>query len=662
MQHCRDNNLKIKKFGQVFSGKHVADLLVSLLPDGLQIDSVIDPMVGRGDLLLSVYNKYSHIKRITGIDIDPDVIELCSKVIPDARIVIEDAFCSAIINGAQGWDLVITNPPYIRYQTLKTNPEVGLPDGEELRKNLTEHIQNSLILNQDEKALYIDIAKNYSGLSDMAVPSWILCASLVRQGGYLAMVAPETWLNRDYALPIHYLLLRCFEITVIVKDTESVWFDNAEVRTCLVVARRKRSESLMNSYKKTVFLELDSSLAGSESLVEHLVYSGKKGYDALVQIIGIQTDVEGNGYVSKTIPSMAVFPGLASELIGRAWIREEDRIVVKGPERLPKEMRTLVNQLNDIEYKTLKDFGWSVGQGMRTGANDFFYASVVSETETEILIQTEPWYGRQITIRSDNIRKGIKKRGDIEGLVVEYDNLKKCIVYIQDQVRKQDYYRVSQKVVSGFKIMDQGLSDYISAGDAYISPVHKKPFRELSAVKTNEKKSPDGFEKFWYMLPVLKERHMPDLCISRVCGNSAETIFVCQNAEKEIVVDANFITLWNSNFSSQLRAFALLNSTWAKVFLELIGTAMGGGALKIEASHVRKMVFPKLDSKRQEALEKSGRILLKEKNMRKDIQDQIDDIVLSPFGKAVCMDIKDSLRNLLYKKIKERNRRRKNDE
>ncbi len=46
MQHDRDDNLKIKRYGQVFSGKMVADLLVSLLPGSLLINSVIDPMAG----------------------------------------------------------------------------------------------------------------------------------------------------------------------------------------------------------------------------------------------------------------------------------------------------------------------------------------------------------------------------------------------------------------------------------------------------------------------------------------------------------------------------------------------------------------------------------------------------------------------------------------
>ena len=661
MQHDRDDNLKIKRYGQVFSGKMVADLLVSLLPGSLLINSVIDPMAGGGDLLLSVHNKYPQVGNITGIDIDADVIDLCRQTVPDAQIIMENAFTSTIIKDSQGWDLVITNPPYIRYQTLKTNPEIGLPDGEELRKNLIDHIHNSMILDEDEKSLYMDIAKNYSGLSDMAVPSWILCASLVKQGGYLAMVLPETWLNRDYALPIHYLLLRCFEITVIAKDTESVWFDNAEIRTCLVAARRKKNESLMSSYQKTVFLELGSSLTGSESLIDNLIYDGKRGLDALTQIIYMQADIDGEGCVSRTIPSMALFPGLVSELVERPWIRKEDRVDIRGAKRLPKEISALVCQSKDIEYKTLEELGWSIGQGMRTGANDFFYASVLAETEQGVLIQTEPWYGRQLLIRSDNVRKGIKKRGEIRGIVVGYEDLTKCIIYIQDQIRELDYPRASQKAALNFEIMDPALDAYICEGENYISPSRKKPFKEFSAVKTNEKNTIGGFERFWYMLPVLKERHTPNLCMPRVCGDCAEAIFVCQSTEREIVVDANFITLWNTDISSQIRTFALLNSTWAKAFLEVTGTTMGGGALKIEASHVRKIVFPNLDSESETALENLGKILLKEKKLSPKIQDQIDEIVLSPFDEAAAVSMKEELRKLLCKKIKERTGR-KNDE
>ena len=195
---------------------------------------------------------------VLGIDIDKDVIGMCNNTIPEARILIEDAFKSEEVNISDGWDLVITNPPYVRYQTLKSNPEIGLPDGKELRENLITHIQQSVLLDDSERRLYLEIAKKYSGLSDMAVPSWILCASIVKRGGYMAMVVPETWLNRDYALPIHYLLLRCFEIIAVARDVESAWFENAEVRTCLVICKRKEIESIRDCYSDTVLIELSS--------------------------------------------------------------------------------------------------------------------------------------------------------------------------------------------------------------------------------------------------------------------------------------------------------------------------------------------------------------------------------------------------------------------
>lgn len=658
MQRRKDDSFKIKRFGQIFSGKMIGNLLVSLLPDKLCIESVIDPMVGRGDLLQAVYIKYSEAKSVTGIDIDPDVIEICRKNIPGAEIINEDAFKSEKINVSQGWDLVITNPPYIRYQTLKSNPEIGLPNGEELRENLTYHIQKSSILDENEKKLYLSVVKKYSGLSDMAVPSWILCASIVKKGGYMAMVVPETWLNREYALPIYYLLLRCFDIIVIAKDTESAWFEKAEVRTCLVVSRRKNNEPLTKNYEKTIFFDMESSIINSKSLVGKMVYGDSSGYNAIKKIIESKKEIRGNGYASRIVPSLELFPRLISELSEHEWICEEDRMEMKSIDCLPNEIRILVEHFHNIEYENIESSGWSIGQGLRTGANDFFYADILSEENEMTLIQTESWYGKDIYIDSHNLRKALKKRCEANGNVVGYDDLKKCILYIQNQVKYEDYQRTAEKCTEKYTIIDRALSDYITEGEKYVSPSHKKPFRELSAVKTNERKSKEGFERFWYMLPALKARHTPDLCMPRVCGDGSEVIFINQKTDKEIVVDANFITLWNPDLSSRIRTLALLNSIWAKVFLEVTGTVMGGGALKIEACHVRKMVFPKLGDEREVILEDIGKRILKEKNISKKIQDKIDEIVLSPFGDDESIIIKHQLERLYTKKLKERTGRK----
>lgn len=59
--------------------------------------------------------------------------------------------------------MVITNPPYVRYQTLKSNSEIGLPDGKELRKNLIKHIQQSVVLSDSEKQLYLEVSGTAMG-------------------------------------------------------------------------------------------------------------------------------------------------------------------------------------------------------------------------------------------------------------------------------------------------------------------------------------------------------------------------------------------------------------------------------------------------------------------------------------------------------------------
>lgn len=653
MRRYRDD-LRKKRYGQYFSGRKVANLLVALLPYDLQFKSIIDPMVGSGDLLFAAKNRYPCAEEIVGIDIDREVLSLCKTKIPDAEISIEDAFTSKKIKESNGWDLVITNPPYVRYQTLKTNGDIGLPNGEELRQYLLECITESKILDKEEKGLYLDISKYYSGLSDMAVPSWILCASIVKKGGYLAMVVPETWLNRDYALPIHYLLLRCFEIIVVAKDIESVWFENAEIRTCLVIARRKSNEQLQLSYKETLLLDLNAELVGKDSLVDNLFCNGLEKYDALEEILRSRSNITGKGFSIRIMQSSALFPELMRELELRSWIREEDRVGIKENDRLPKEIKELVESANDIEYNTLEECGWCLGQGMRTGANDFFYATIISESEEKKLVQTGQWHGKRILVDPVNIRRTLKNRREVKSLCVDFNDLNKCIFYIQGQVRKADLNHISNSVIDYYDVMDAELDDYISDAENYISPSHKKSFRELSAVKPNEKKDSEGYVRFWYMLPPLKERHIPNLCVPRICGNSVEALYIRQSAKNEIVVDANFTTLWNSDFSAQMRAYALLNSTWVKCYLEVMGTAMGGGALKIEASHVRKLLFPKISQEKKSDLETAGKMLLAEGKMSSDLQERIDEIITSPYDTMWRNKINQGLRDLLNQKIKER--------
>ena len=81
-----------------------------------------------------------------------------------ATIICEDAFRSKAIVTEKGWDLVITNPPYVRYQ-LQNDDNSIMPTGKSIRNNLFSLLNQLPYLDAEEKRLLRQITQNYSGLS-----------------------------------------------------------------------------------------------------------------------------------------------------------------------------------------------------------------------------------------------------------------------------------------------------------------------------------------------------------------------------------------------------------------------------------------------------------------------------------------------------------------
>lgn len=92
------------------------------------------------------------------------------------------------------------------------------------------------------------------------------------------------------------------------------------------------------------------------------------------------------------------------------------------------------------------------------------------------------------------------------------------------------------------------------------------------------------------MLPDLARRHLPDTFVPRI--NQRSPVAVANRSER-VVVDANFSTVWaESERWTPSATTALLRSSWARACMESIGTPMGGGALKLEATHLKRLPVP----------------------------------------------------------------------
>lgn len=638
-----------KEYGQVFSGAKIAELLVSLLPESFCPETVCDPMVGVGDLLVPILGKYNP-KKIVGIDIDEKVISQCKTNVPQAEIINGDSFDRKTVTNVAGWDLIITNPPYIRYQLL--NGENGdIPSASKVRSNLMTYIEVAEYLTEGEKSILLDVGKNYSGLSDLSVPSWILCASMLSRNGYMALVVPETWLSRDYALPIQYMLLKMFELDYVVKNVDASWFNDASVRTCLVIAHRREIKELSSPIsEKTFLIEMTEEIAGKKSLVEKLSYKGRRASKALNLLLAEQTDYSCDGFRCNLVRTSTLFSGFYNQVKNCNWINDvyalQDEIV-----NLPSELHSMFYGNHTLKFQTIEQMGWNIGQGLRTGANQFFYCDILSSTEEGYIVQTNDWYGREISVDTNLIYRTIQKRSDIDENVVRYENLHKGIIYIQNQVLPEDFKRSSDTVKETNKEIGKDLAKYISEANKYILP-SGKTFRVMSAVKTNIKKDQNGYLRFWYMLPKLQPRHLPDICIQRVCGKTVESLFVKQMPNEPIVVDANFTTLWIDDEEQRYILFALLNSLWFTCYTELIATVMGGGALKLEATHIKKIMFPTFEDNQSKTLFDLGKELVKGNKNKERIVDEIDEVVFGALhvDNTVCLKIKE----LVERKRKER--------
>ena len=624
-----------------------------LLPQGLQYCSIIDPMVGNGDLLSAFVAKATKNVQMLGVEIDEPVAVACQKRLPQANIICEDAFQSKAVITEKGWDLVITNPPYVRYQ-LQNDDNSVMPTGNAIRDNLFTLLNQLSYLDAEEKQLLLQITQNYSGLSDMAVPSWILCASLVKTGGILAMVVPETWLNREYAKPIQYLLLKTFDVLTIARDVNACWFDNALVRTCLIVAKKKKIVPLSEtSGEKTLFIDLGAGLVGECSLVDNLAWNGLSGEKALIDLLTRTVNAADNDFALESRSTMSLFPQmLASQRIPK-WMSSGDFQAQNNASQLPRELGSILNSVPEQAYMTLGDFGIHCGQGLRSGANEFFYLEITGETDDKYSLFTSKWFGRGRTIEVPKkfIIRCVQNRRQVTGLVANPQALETGVLYLQDHIRPQDFNVCTHNAAERYKVLPSALNDYISTAEKYKNP-RGISFREYSAVKPNEKKIDSQYERFWYMLPQFAPRHLSNLCITRVSSTAADCVYIPQSEENPIAVDANFVTLWGSSEETIKICLALLNSTWSKCYLELLCTVMGGGALKIEASHVRQLLFPKLNRRQLQRLSKYGITIAKKQKITPELRNAIDATILESFTdeERLLMQI----RALLRKKLNER--------
>jgi hypothetical protein len=612
-----------KKLGQFFTGMPLGRLLAELSVSA-QTHTIFDPMAGTGDLLEAASQvakaRGLEISSVAAIEIDPSTASLCEQrlsAIPAKirRTISGDAFDPRNLHrlGLNQFDLVITNPPYVRYQSQNGAGQ----NRDAIRASLEKLVED--FVQSGEQHIWLSLIRGYSGLADLSIPAWILSGMLVKPGGRLALVAPATWRSREYADVVRYLLLRCFQIEYVVQDTQPGWFSDALVRTQLIVARRE-------TYQRTIiplaerphflpakWIEISPTAGSPVSLVGSAFDSPKPEGAFSEWAARTQTD-SVHGITLSEFSLEAEWHALGDKIRRRSWCSSVENTEIQQPGLffpsreeptvIPQPIaRALGEDASRLADQSTKQAGIQIGQGLRTGCNAFFYVDADtygSDAKTVTVTASALFSHRRIPVPISALKPVLRRQSELRDLSLARIPPGRLLDLRQWEASK-DAGRVEHATQR--KQMPIELAEYVRDAETTIVK-NGMAVSRLSAVKTNVRRTADGPPRHWYMVPDFAPRHLPLAFVPRVIGGEPRTE---KNFPERILIDANFTTIWCEDGKWSAAALkALFNSTWCIAYMEAIGTPLGGGALKLEAAHLRQLRIPNFSDAQRAHLSKLG--------------------------------------------------------
>lgn len=620
-----------KRLGQFFTGLPLSRLVAAISMTAPR-KAVIDPMAGTGDLLDAAIERSFHhglgLERVDAVELDEATAVVCRERLTawqtysprvSRNVTVGSAFDPTVQSQLDfsGYDLVITNPPYVRYQTISSNGtgDTNFDSPEGTRRSLIAALEH--IPWTPEKYVWRALVQGYSGLSDLSVPSWLLAAMLVKPGGVLALVAPATWRTRDYADVLQYMLLRFFRMEAVVADRQPGWFSQALVRTHLVIATRLPSEetSMPLAERREItssfpWIEIAPEAKGGDSLVGSAFSSDDPEGDFAQWLQSPTEPVRGINFNERQVESEVA--SVVSRCRHSRWLGQLEPVIANAPlfssfskkcdcavpHALAEVLDVTPDSLTPLERLDIK-----VSQGLRTGCNDFFYVDFVEITRDGwARVRLSSLFGRtSIEVPMEALVPVLRRQAELEvyaaGLPLPGRLLNLSGYVLPEDSEKVEearsiYERLGQSIPT---VMPEPLAAHVrTASQTRTGGANATRIPELSAVKTNERPFVQGrspkLPRFWYMLPNLARRHVPDAFVARI--NQQSPVAVANRAEP-VVVDANFSTVWSESSKwTPLAITALLRSSWARACMESTGTPMGGGALKLEATHLKRLPVP----------------------------------------------------------------------
>jgi type I restriction-modification system DNA methylase subunit len=354
---------KRKVAGQFSTPKKLADLLVRLTIDD-KTKTVIDPCCGTGTIINQAYqlkeeyelNQDEILNTIWASDKHSFPIQLStlSMAKPSNIGKIINVFNSDVIELKQGnkidfqnpnngelvkkdfpqIDYVVSNLPFIKNKEMKVlNPNI---------LNINDWIQEQT-----------ETDDSLSGKSDIFAYIPFYLHQFLSSNGKIGLILSNAWLGTDYGEKFLELFQKFFKVEYVVISGKGKWFDNADVVTTILIAKKKEPKSEIDDNSEISFCTLRKELNEIENV--------KNLSDNI--LLGNQTEnVIINKYSLKQISNISN--------IGLPWTGYFTNV-----EWLPKISSKIIKS---------KEF-FKLTRGERRGWNAMFYPNIDNPIEKEYI-------------------------------------------------------------------------------------------------------------------------------------------------------------------------------------------------------------------------------------------------------------------------------------
>jgi adenine-specific DNA-methyltransferase len=309
-----------KNRGQFFTPIDIAEFMVNIgLKDNPK--KILDPALGGGIFISTLKNRTTQKQSYTVVEKDPLCIAMAKiNLSKFENGDIEYKSMDFLDFQNSQYDLIIANPPYVRFHDIENRDETISKIESEIDTKLSRLI--------NYYALFFFKAKN-----------------LLREGGKLIFITPSEFLNVNYGTSIKEYFKKNYEIeSIITFENGALVFEDNLSTACITVLTRKNNP---NKNNKTKLIKL-SEWIGKENLIK---FYEEKEKDYSDENISLTLVKQGDlNYKEK-------------------WLK-----YFSTDEKFESTKHNLI-KLSDIAF---------VNRGIATGANDYFLFSDSKSKEWNI--------------------------------------------------------------------------------------------------------------------------------------------------------------------------------------------------------------------------------------------------------------------------------------